>query len=151
MAELSIRRNDLTAATGYYRQARSIREDLLKDDGGDQRLKERVAYIRSREGRVLTAVGRLKEARADFERALSLRRMLAEVDPSNLESQFSVAESQGDFGAWYCAAGMRTAGSTMLERALGAIAALDRRGALHVEERESVAELRARLDACAAK
>jgi tetratricopeptide (TPR) repeat protein len=151
MAELSIRRNDLAAAAEFYRQARSIREDLLRDDAGNQRLNERVAYIRSREGRVLTELGRLKEARGDFDRALSLRRALADVDPTNLESQFSVAESQGDFGAWYCAAGMRAAGRTMLERALGAIEALERRGALHVEERESAAELRARLDACAAK
>ncbi|MBZ5606604.1 MAG: hypothetical protein LAO79_30305 [Acidobacteriia bacterium] len=50
LAELAIRSSDLVKAADYYRQARRIREQLLANDPGNQRLKDRTAYIQSREG-----------------------------------------------------------------------------------------------------
>jgi len=147
LAELRIRTGDLRRAAEYYRQARSIREDLLARDPGNQRLKDRTSFIRSREGRVQLALRRFEDARSAFQRAFDLRRELA-ADQSNVHAQFSVAESRGDLGAWQCAAGDPALGRSELTRALSTIDELARRNALSVEDLESATELRARLEYC---
>lgn len=147
LAELNIRTGDLAGAADHYRKARSIREDLLARDPGNQRLKDRTSYILSREGRIQLRLHRLPAAGRAFKRALDLRRDL-EADKSNVHAQFSVAESEGDWGSWQCSAGDGQRGRSDLTRALAAIAALDMRKLLTVEDQESAAELRAQLEHC---
>jgi tetratricopeptide (TPR) repeat protein len=147
LAELSIRTGDLAGAADHYRQARSIREDLFARDPGNQRLKDRTSYILSREGRIQLRLHRLPAAGRAFKRALDLRREL-EADKSNVHAQFSVAESEGDWGSWQCSAGDGPRGRSDLTRTLAAIAKLDTRKVLTVEDQESAAELRAQLEHC---
>jgi non-specific serine/threonine protein kinase/serine/threonine-protein kinase len=147
LAELSIRTGDLRGAAERYRQARTIREELLGRDPGNQRLKDRTSYILSREGRVQQRLHRFPEAGRAFQRALILRRELA-ADQTNVHAQFSVAESEGDWGSWQCSAGDAKRGRSELTRALAAIAELDRRKLLTVEDQESAAELRSLLEDC---
>lgn len=147
LGELSVRTGNLAAAAGYYREAREIREKLLAHETGNERLQNRVAYIQSREGRVQLRLGHTREARAAFQRALNLRRAVAS-DPSNLDAQFALAESQGDLGALRCAAGDAAGGKVVLTRALASIEELDRRRPLAIEDRESAAELRSHLANC---
>lgn len=149
LAELKIRTDDLPAAAGAYREARAIREELLARDPGNQRLRDRVAYIRSREGRVQLRLRQMQPALLSFQRALDLRRELA-ADPSNLAAQFGAAESRADLGAWHCAAGDRPAGAAALESALSRIDEIHRKSPLNLEDQESVTELRRQLKACEA-
>jgi non-specific serine/threonine protein kinase/serine/threonine-protein kinase len=150
LAELSIRTGDVDEAAEFYTEARAIREALLARDPGNSRLKDRTAFISSRYGRVLLRLGRTQEARTSFERAFALRRELA-ADQSNAHAQFSLIESQGDLGAWRCAAGYARQGRAELSSALSAIDSMIARNAVSVEEKESAAELRLQLARCGSK
>ena len=70
-----------------------------------------------RESTFVLRLKRVGEAHVRFQRALELRRQLAS-DKSNVDAQFSVAESKGDLGAWRCAAGDASEGESNLSALL---------------------------------
>lgn len=147
LAEAEAKLGQNEQAVRDYEQSRSLREELLKRDVKNARLKDRTAFINRQEGLLLIDLNRRPEAFKLLQRALALQVELMATS-NDVEGRIRLAESRGSLGIWYCADGQKAVGLPMLKAAVEEFQAVDQQKQLSSPDQAMRQHLEERLADC---
>ncbi|QOY87414.1 serine/threonine-protein kinase [Paludibaculum fermentans] len=147
LAEAEAKLGQNEQAVRDYEQSRTLREELLKRDVKNARLKDRTAFINRQEGLLLIDLNRRPEAFKLLQRALALQLELMATS-NDVEGRTRLAESRGALGMWYCADGQKAEGLPMLKGAVAEFQAVDQSQQLSSPDQAMRRHLEERLANC---
>ncbi|HLJ49809.1 MAG TPA: serine/threonine-protein kinase [Bryobacteraceae bacterium] len=110
-------RHDMESARLHCQQALEMRETLLSKDPTNERLRDRTAFMNGRLGLLLLGMSRTAEAKPYIRREYDLLERLA-ADTTNATTKMRFASARGDLGDWYCRAGDKARGRSLLSAAI---------------------------------